>query len=186
MGKRADMEQDAIRLYAEGYEIPRISEELGVSENSLREWKKRAGSEWDDARAAFRKGMVGSMESVGARVSRAREISDRLTGDVKAQGKLGLGLNQALQTMLYDIFERVETSCVDAETMGATIDQMKGLALILQRTEQAANLNLKREAEIRKQAIEEAAKTVETTAKQAGVTEETIQIIRRDILRMAS
>jgi uncharacterized protein YjcR len=162
------MEQAAIRLYAEGFEIPRISEELGVSENSLREWKRRAGTEWDEARAAFRKGVVGSMESVGARVSRAREISDRLTGDAKAQGKLGLGLNQALQTMLYDIFERVQTDCVDPETMSATIDQMKGLALILQRTEQAANLNQKREAEIRKQALEQAAKKATEAVDQAG------------------
>ena len=39
MGKRAEKEQVAIQLYAEGKEIPQISLELEVSENSLRAWK---------------------------------------------------------------------------------------------------------------------------------------------------
>ena len=43
MGKRAEKEQAAIELYAGGMEIPQVSAELGVSENSLREWRKRAG-----------------------------------------------------------------------------------------------------------------------------------------------
>jgi uncharacterized protein YjcR len=187
MGKRSDLEPRAISLFAEGMEIPQISVELGVSENSLRDWKKRAGTEWDEARAAFRKGQVASFEDVGRRVQRAREITSRITGDRQGQGELGLILNQSLQTMLFDIMSQMQTSSIlEPETLDTSIGQMKELSTILQRTEQAANLNLKREKEIRQQALEDAAKTVEATAKQAGVSPETIEIIRRDVLRIAS
>ncbi|MDA8428926.1 MAG: DUF3486 family protein [Geobacteraceae bacterium] len=183
MGKRAEMENAAIRLYAEGMEIPAISDEIGVSENSLREWKKRAGNEWDEARAACRKGFVASMETVGARLLRARQISDQLTGDAKSQGRMGLSLNQAVQTMIYDVIGQMQTTGIlDPETMTGTIDQLKGLSLTLARLEQAAGLNLKREAEIRKQALTEAADNVEKAAIQQGLNAEQAAFWRSQVL----
>lgn len=187
MGKRAEMENAAIRLYAEGMEIPAISAEIGVSENSLRDWKKRAGSEWDEARAACRKGYVASMETVGSRLARAREISDTITGDAKAQGKVGLSLNQALQTVVWDLIGQMQTAgTISAEDFAASIDQVKGLTLSLARLEQAANLNLKREAEIRKQVLEEASKAVEVEAKRHGATATTIDALRAAIMQELS
>jgi len=168
MGKRSELEPRAISLYAEGAEIPQISIELGVSENSLRAWKQRAGSEWDEARAAFRKGQVASFEDVGRRVQRAREITSRMTGDAKSQGTMGQILNESLQAMLYDVMGQMQTAMLDPEAMDTSIDRMKALAQILQRAEQAANLNLKREAEIRKQALDEVAKAVDGAAQVAG------------------
>lgn len=184
MGKRAEKEQAAIRLYAEGKEIPQISAEICVSENSLREWKRRAGPEWDEARAACRKGYVASMETVGSRLARAREISATLTGDAKAQGQMGLSLNQALQTVVWDLLGQMQTAgTISAEDFAASIDQVKGLTLSLTRLEQAAALNLKREAEIRKQALEEAAKKVESNLRKSrGASDELIEQIRADIL----
>jgi hypothetical protein len=186
MGKRAEMEQVAIQLYAEGKEIPQISIELEVSENSLREWKKRAGNEWDEARAVCRKAFLAGMESVGSRLSRSRDIAATITGDAKNQGKVGLVLNQAIQTMIYDIIGQLQTvEILDAEAMTASIEQVKGLSLILQRSEASAALNLKREADIRKLTLEQAAETVEKTAKLEGVSAEAILRIRRDVLMMA-
>lgn len=157
MGKRSDLEPAAIRLYAEGREIPQISAELGVSENSLREWKKRAGSEWDEARAAARRGFVASFEEVGARLRRSREITDRISGDLKSQGDMGAIINGALRTMMYDVLNQITTTDIlDPETMTATIDQMNRLALMLNRAEAAAERNRKTAEEIRKQALEEA------------------------------
>lgn len=190
MGKRAELENSAIRLYAEGSEIPAIAIEIGVSENSLRDWKKRAGTEWDEARAVCRKGYVASMETVGSRMARAREISDQLTGDTKTQGKLGLVLNTGLQTMLYDLMDQMQTVDLgDFKTRSATIDQMNSLAQILQRTENAANLNLKRELEIRKderdKALQAAADVMEKTGKKRGLSTATVQQIRSEILGIA-
>ena len=187
MGKRAEKEQVAIQLYAEGKEIPQISLELEVSDNSLRAWKTRAGSEWDEARAVCRKAFLAGMEGVGSRLSRAQGLSDKLAGDAKNQGKLGLVLNQAIQTMVYDVMGQMQTTeILDAEAMTASIQQIKDLALILQRSEAAAALNLKREADIRRLTLEQAADTVEKTAQQAGVSKETIEKIRRDVLMMAA
>lgn len=186
MGKRAELELEAIRRYAEGMEIPAISAEIGVSENSLRTWKKRAGTEWDDARKVARQSQLASMEDVGARLRRSREIASQIIGNAQDQSAVGMVLNQTLQTMLYDFMNQLDTATIDPEDMGKVSKLLGNLSLVLGRTEQAASINLKREREIRKQALEDAAQTVETTAKQAGVSEETIQIIRRDVLRMAN
>lgn len=184
MGKRSDLEPAAIRLYAEGKEIPQISAELGVSENSLREWKKRAGSEWDEARAAARRGFVASFEEVGARLRRSREITDRISGDLKSQGDMGAIINGALRTMMYDVLNQITTTdLLDPETMTATIDQMNRLALMLNRAEAAAERNRKTAEEIRKQALEDAAKRVVSgLRKSRGASDELIERIRADIL----
>ena len=186
MGKRQEQELDAIRLYAEGNEIPAIADELGVSENSLRKWKKRAGTDWQDARRVARKSQLVDMETVGSRLRRSREIAAQMAGSAKDHGEVGLIINQGLQTMIYDAMERLDTINVDPDALGKLSKTIGNLTLALGRTEQAASINLKREKEIRKQALEDAAKTVETSAKAAGVSAEAIQEIRRDVLRMAA
>lgn len=185
MGKRADLENTAIRLYAEGSEIPQISIAIGVSENSLRKWKSRAGTEWEDARAACRKSYIGSFEEVGARLRRSREITAQLTGDIGNSGQMGLILNETIRTMLYDLFGQVQTAGIDGEKMGATIDQLKGLALTLQRTEAAANLNVKREAEIRKQALADAADAIGEEARAQGMDEAQAEFWMKKVLGVA-
>lgn len=183
MGKRQELEIQAIRLYADGMEIPAISQELGVSENSLRDWKKRAGNEWDEARRTARKDQIVAIEDVASRLRRSREITARLTGDVKEQGTMGLVLNQTLQTMLYDLLGQVQT--VEIGDMPGTVDMVKNLTLALARTEQAAVLNQKREAEIRKAAIEQAAATAVVEVKKGGLSDEAADQIRRKILGIA-
>lgn len=184
MGKRGEQEDRAIALYAEGKEIPEISQLLGVSETSLRKWKKHAGAEWAEARAAVRKSYIGSFEEVGARLRRSREISDRLTGDLLHQGNMGIVINETLRSMMFDILNQVSTADIDPEMMGATIKQINQLTLTLQRAEAAANLNLKREAEIRKQTLESAVKVVEEVAarKKSGLSDEAANEIRKKIL----
>lgn len=190
MGKRAEKEQQAIELYAGGMEIPKISVELGVSENSLRAWRRRAGNEWDEARSAVRQGALASMEQdVGKRLRNSRMIAAALGGKASLQGAsdMGQAVNELLRSLLWDISAKVQTDgLLDGEEMAATIDQLKGLALTIHRLESAANLNLKRESEIRKQALEQAVETVEKTAQLEGVSAETIQKIRRDVLMMAA
>jgi uncharacterized protein YjcR len=182
MGKRSELEPRAIDLYAGGMEIPQISVELEVSENSLREWKKRAGTEWDDARAAFRRGLTASFEDVGARVARAREITRRMTGDAASQSAMGQILNESVQAMVYDIMGQIQTCITDPEEMSDVIKKVNGIALILARTEQAASVNLKREKEIRKQALSDAADAVEKAAVQQGMNAEQASFWRQQVL----
>lgn len=186
MGKRAEKENDAIRLYAEGMEIPQIRVELDVSENTLRAWKSRAGNEWEEARTALRRGYVASFEDAGKRIRRAHEVAGVLATNSASQGKLGMHLNNVIQTILFEMTSKVQTDGVlDPEEMSATIEQMKGFATILHKTEQAAAINLKREAEIRKQAQADAIKAVDEVAasgRKGGLSDEAANEIRRKIL----
>lgn len=181
MGKRAELEPRAIELYVD-MEIPEISKALGVSENTLRKWKKWAGSEWDDARKAARKGLISSMEDVGARLRRSREITAQLSGDVANQGKMGMILNETLRTMMFDILNQVSTAEIDPEEMGATISQLNKLTLMLQRAETATSRNMKNEQEIRKKALEDAAEVVGETARAQGMDEAQAEFWMKKIL----
>jgi hypothetical protein len=128
------------------------------------------------------------MREVGAKLRQGREVAEAFIARVGAapQGQMGLLINEMLRGMAFDLSLRLQDADInDPETMTATIDQVKALALAVQRLEQSATINVKREAEIRKQAVEKAAEAASDTAKQAGVSAETIAIIRRDILRMA-
>jgi hypothetical protein len=128
------------------------------------------------------------MEEVGQKLRQSREISEMFIAKVGAapQGQTGLLINEILRTLAFDITLKIQDADIqDPETLSATIDQVKALALATQRLEQSATINVKRAAEIKKQALEEAAKTIEKTATAAGVTPEAIQMIRRDVLMMA-
>lgn len=128
------------------------------------------------------------MEEVGAKIRQGREIAEMWIGKFGAapQGQLGLLITEMLRTLAYDLSLKLQDADInDPETLGATIDQVKALALGVQRLEQSATLNVKRETEIRKQALAEAAEKAGAAARQAGVSSETIQRIRRDVLMMA-
>ena len=127
------------------------------------------------------------MRVVGEKLRQSREIAQMWIGKLGAapQGKLGNLINETLRTMAFDIALKLQDAELDPENIPAVIDQLKGLALAVQRLEAGATMNVKREAEIRKQALEEAAQAIDQTATQAGVSEETILKIRRDVLRMA-
>ena len=149
----------------------------------MRAWKQRAGQEWDEARAACRKGRVASFEDVGARLHRSRQLGEIYGGDSKSQSKVGLSLNQALQTVVWDLLGKMQTSGeFTPEDFAASIDQVKGLTLSLARLEQSANLNLKREQEIRKQALLDAANNVEKAAVQKGMNSEEAAFWRQLVL----
>lgn len=168
MGKRQELEMAAIRLYADGNEIPAIAVTLDVSENSLRDWKRRAGPEWDDARRAARSAQLADMEDVGARIRRSREIAAQITGSAKDQSAVGMVLNQTVQTMLYDLMSQIDTAAIDPEQLGTMSKLIANLTLALGRTEQAAARNQKTAAEIRKQLLEEVTKKVDADTKATG------------------
>lgn len=128
------------------------------------------------------------MEEVGAKLKQSREMADMWIGKFGAapQGKLGLLITEMLRTLAYDLTLKLQDAQLDdPETLDATINQIKNLALAAQRLEQSTTLNVKREAEIRKQAVEEAAKAASETARKAGVSTETVETIWKEVLRMA-
>lgn len=128
------------------------------------------------------------MRKVGEKLRQSREVAEMWIGKLGAapQGQLGHLVNETLRTLSFDLALKLQDAELTAESLPGVIDQLKALALAAQRLEASSTLNVKREAEIRKQALEEAAKTIDASAEQAGVSPETIMKIRRDVLRMAA
>lgn len=104
------------------------------------------------------------MSEVGEKLRQSREVADMFIGKVGAapQGQMGLLINEILRTLAFDISLKIQGADLkDPETLASTIDQIKALALATQRLEQSATINVKRETEIRKEALTQAAKRAE-------------------------
>jgi len=120
------------------------------------------------------------MEEVGAKLRQSREVAEVFISKVGAapQGQVGLLINEMLRSMAFDLTLKIQDADLeDPEAMTATIEQVKSLALAVQRLEQGATINVKREEKIRQQALLEAAEKVDKTATQLGVSKESIAII---------
>lgn len=129
------------------------------------------------------------MEEVGARLRQSREVAQMYIAQVGAapQGQTGLLINEMLRSMAFELSLKIQDAELnDPEAMSATIDQIKALALTMQRLEQSATINVKRESEIRKQALSDAADAVDKVAKKGGLTSDTVQEIRRQILGISA
>jgi transposase-like protein len=126
-----------------------------------------------------------------AEISRQLDVSDttlrRWKSDSGIPGEEVDGWDRARQQKrgniqrLKDLFERqleyVEGLNPD-EVTAPMMDTLSKLGALVERADRMEEV-------IRRKAIEDAAATVEETAKQSGVSEDTIKAIRRDVLRMA-
>lgn len=128
------------------------------------------------------------MREAGEKLRQSRAIAAMWIGKLGAapQGQVGHLVNEMLRTLAFDLSLKLQDAELNDETMPVVIGQVKALALAVQRLEASSTMNVKRETEIRKQALEAAAKAVGETAKQAGVSAEVIAVIRRDVLRMSA
>jgi len=127
------------------------------------------------------------MREVGERLRQSRQGAEAWVGKLGAapQGQLGHLINETLRTLAFELTMKLADGELTDESMPAIIDQLKHLSLSVVRLERAASENVKREEEIRKQERTRAAEAVANTAKKAGVSSETIERIRRDVLRMS-
>ena len=128
------------------------------------------------------------MREIGAKLQQSREVAKMWIGKLGAapQGQVGHLVNEMLRTLAFDLSLKLQDAELNEESLPGVIGQVKALALAVQRLESSSTMNVKRETEIRKQALEEAAKAVGETAKQAGVSADVIAVIRRDVLRMSA
>lgn len=107
------------------------------------------------------------MEEVGAKLRQSREVAQMYIAQVGAapQGQSGLLINEMLRSMAFEVSLKMqEADADDPESMAATISQLKNLAITMQRLEQSATINVKREGEIKKQALDEIAAKVDRVA----------------------
>lgn len=111
------------------------------------------------------------MEKMGAKIRQAREIAEVWTKQFGEMPQTDIGKS------LVEIVKQIafETSLKLGEQDGGI--EPKELALLssaIQRLEQAESLSYERERKIRKEVLEQAAKAVEETGKQAGISLENV------------
>lgn len=127
------------------------------------------------------------MRDVGERLRQSREVADRWINKLGAspQGRVGNLINEILRTLSFDATLYMQEQRLDEESAPAVVGMLKDLALTSMRLEKAANLNVEREREIRKQATEAAATVAEKTLVNQGMSRESIDTIKREILGIA-
>lgn len=154
-----------------------LLEELGLPERVTKSSVGRAALRW---------------KKVGDRVRQSREMGEMFVAKVGAapQGQTGLMINEILRTIAYELSEKLlDVDTNDLETLPGLIDQVKALALAMQRLEQSATINVKRDdvirAQEREKALRDAAEVMEKAGKKRGLSKDTVQQIRSEILGIA-
>ena len=128
------------------------------------------------------------MEAVGRDLRETRMIADAWTSKLgeEPSGNVGAFTNQILQTVALKAARRAWQMDEENDD-GADIEMVGSLALTLQRLERAANLNVAREREIRKEvataAAERAVQSAEEHSRATGnvLPAEVLHRIRRDV-----
>ena len=119
------------------------------------------------------------MAKVGEKIKQSREVANLWIGTLGSQpaGQVGQLLNEMVRTLAFDASVALSES--DEPVPPKLI---KELAMAIRHLEESARVN----ADIARKAKEEAADTMSKTAKEAGVSAETIQRIRLEVLGMAA
>lgn len=127
------------------------------------------------------------MSDAGEKLRQSRAVAEMWIGKLGAapQGQLGHLINELLRTMAFDLTLKLQDEELTAETMPEVIDMLKQLSLSVVRLETAASTNVKREQEIRKQAAAAAASVAEKTLVNQGMSRDSIDTIKREILGIA-
>lgn len=124
------------------------------------------------------------MRQVGDRLVQSRQIADMWIAKIGAQpqGQLGNLVNEMLRTLSFEVGEQLMRGELDEENMPGVIKMLKELSLTTMRLEKASSENVKREREIRLQALEEAAERVEEAAQVRGLSKEDAKFWREQVL----
>ena len=122
------------------------------------------------------------MEEVGAKLRQSREVAQMWIGKLGAepQGEVGKLLNEMVRTLAFE----VTMSMAEGEVEDVKPKMLRDLAIAIEKLEKAASENVKRDADIRKRAIEEAAEAFEKAAGKDGrvLDAATIKEIREQLL----
>ncbi|MDD2367349.1 MAG: DUF3486 family protein [Desulfuromonadaceae bacterium] len=124
------------------------------------------------------------MKEVGARMRQSREIAKMYVEQFGAepQGETGMMINGGLMQVAFELMMKVQDEDIDdPEVCSATVDKLNRLALTMQRLEQSASINVKRAAEIKKQALDDlSAKVDQASGTGAAMTADDFKRIIRE------
>lgn len=124
------------------------------------------------------------MDQVGAKLRQSREMAEMWIGKLGAQpqGKVGNLVNEILRTLSFDLAIAAQEGELDLNKLPEVAQMLKDLALAQMRLEKASSENVKREEEIRKKVLEEAANEAGKMARSKGITPEGAEEIKNKIL----
>lgn len=128
------------------------------------------------------------MNEAGARLKQSREIAEMWIGKLGAQpqGQLGHLINEMLRTLAFDLsMDMSKLATGDPDALPDIIKMLNTLALAVSRLEKASTDNFKREREIRREALQQAAEQADKIAKSQGLSAETVAALKKEILGIA-
>lgn len=130
---------------------------------------------------------VVNMEEIGEDLRQSREIADMWIGKLgeAPQGNVGMLAIEIVRTMAFELSMTIKRGGMDAESAPDTIKMVKDLALTCMRLEKSASDNMKREAEIRKQALQDAAAIVGDEARAQGMDAAQAEFWMKKVLGVA-
>ncbi|MBV7315462.1 DUF3486 family protein [Shewanella sp. NIFS-20-20] len=166
--RSGDMTQKDIRL-----EINKMIDEAGLGEDTKL------------SRTGFNR-YAQKMEDMGARLRQSREVAEVWTSKLgdKPTSDISKLLQEFVRTMAFETsMKMMEAADADGEVIPPKA--LNQLALVVQRIEQAAMTSHKVEKEIRAAFASEVADATEAVAKRAGLTEETVKMLKAEFLGIA-
>lgn len=106
------------------------------------------------------------MEEVGAKLRQSREIAKMWIGRLGAepQGEVGKLLNEMVRALAFEVTMNMAEGGIEE----VKPKMLRDMSIAIEKLEKAASENVKREEEIRKRAIEEAAAAFEKAAGKDG------------------
>ncbi|MGN0008684.1 MAG: DUF3486 family protein [Desulfovibrionaceae bacterium] len=161
-------------------EINRILSEGRLTLDELLEHLRGIGVEGVSRSALGRQKQ--KIDKVAAKLRQSREIVETLvekTGPSTAEGKQGRLLVEILRKLVYD---HLEKNLLGGEEDGPDNEGFFFLAKALKEMSQAARLEQDFEAKIHDRIQKETIKAVETSAREAGLSAETVEAIKSRIL----
>ena len=119
------------------------------------------------------------MNEIGSKIQQSREVAQMWIAKLgnEPQGQVGQLLNEIIRTLAF----RTTLHMAEGEEP-VEPKALKELAWAIEKLEQAATINDKRQREIEQAALAKAAAQVEATAKSQGLSDEAITIIKQKIL----
>lgn len=119
------------------------------------------------------------MNEIGEKIQQSRDIAEMWVGKFgnAPQGKVGTMLNEIVRNLVF-------TTSIKLSEIDEIVDpkSLKELAHALEKLENSATINEKRQREIEKAVLMKAAEEAEQVISQAGLSNETADEIKRRIL----
>ena len=125
-----------------------------------------------------------NMAKAGEKLEQTREISEMWIAKLgnAPQGKLGALLNEMIRAFVFELMLKLQDTKITADNIPDFSNTMNTMALALSRLEKSTTINQKREDEIKKAVLLEAANDVESAAVSRGMNKEEASFWREKVL----